>query len=98
MCKKSMCVKEKVTTNDKLERVCVFFVSYANISHMHLRDRKARRGDSVWLCATERERPLAHGQERSDKQGREVKRDVWRKCRHGEERVYVCDIEIPWRL
>ena len=24
MCKKSMCVKEKVTTNDKLERVCVF--------------------------------------------------------------------------
>ena len=25
MCKKSMCVKEKVTTNDKLERECVFF-------------------------------------------------------------------------
>ena len=24
MCKKSMCVKEKVITNDKLERVCVF--------------------------------------------------------------------------
>ena len=24
VCKKSMCVKEKVTTNDKLERVCVF--------------------------------------------------------------------------
>ena len=23
MCKKSMCVKEKVTTSDKLERVCV---------------------------------------------------------------------------
>ena len=23
MCKKSMCVKEKVTTNDKLERDCV---------------------------------------------------------------------------
>ena len=25
MYKKSMCVKEKVTTNDKLERECVFF-------------------------------------------------------------------------
>ena len=24
VCRKSMCVKEKVTTNDKLERVCVF--------------------------------------------------------------------------
>ena len=24
VCKKSMCVKEKGTTNDKLERVCVF--------------------------------------------------------------------------
>ena len=39
----------------------------------------------MWLCATERARPLAHGQEGSDKQGREVERDVRRKCRHGEE-------------
>ena len=45
--KKSMCVKEKVTTNDKLERESVcFFVSYANISRMHLRDGKARQGDT----------------------------------------------------
>ena len=38
---------------------------------------------------------LARGQEGSDKQGREVERDVRRKCRHGEERVYVCHSEIP---
>ena len=40
----------------------------------------------MWLFATERARPLARGQEGSDKQGREVERDVQRKCRHGEER------------
>ena len=49
----------------------------------------------MWLCATERERPLARGQEGSDKQGREVERDVRRKCRHGEERVYVCHKRSP---
>ena len=58
---------------------------------------EARWGDSVWLFGTKRGRPLARGQEGSDKQGREVERDVWRKCRHGEERVYVCHREIPWR-
>ena len=49
----------------------------------------------MWLFATERARPLARGQEGSDKQGREVERDVQRKCRHGEERVYVCHRETP---
>ena len=49
------------------------------------------------MFGTERARPLARGQEGSDKQGREVERDVQRKCRHGEERVYVCHREIPWR-
>jgi hypothetical protein len=57
----------------------------------------------VWLFATERERPLACGQERFGKQGRdEVERDVWRKWRHGEgERVCVCDrdpLGIVWGL
>ena len=42
------------------------------------------------MFTTERARPLARGQEGSDKQGREVEGDVRRKCRHGEERVYVC--------
>jgi hypothetical protein len=62
-------------------------VSYANISRMHLRERK--RGEdihanSVWLFATERKTPIARVQEWSDKQGTEVERDVWRKWRHGE--------------
>ena len=46
-------------------------VSYANISHMHLRQRK-RGEEIVWLLATERERPehvakrgLANKRERS---------------------------------
>ena len=48
----------------------------------------------MWLFGTERARPLARGQEGSAKQGREVERDVRRKYRHGEERVYVCHKEI----
>ena len=37
----------------------------------------------MWLFAIERARPLARGQEGSDKQGREVERDVRRKCDMG---------------
>ena len=50
------CVKETWTTHDKSgEKACVF---YANISHMHLRQR--RQGEvSVWLFGTERARPLS---------------------------------------
>ena len=47
----------------------------------------------MWLFATERVRPLAHGQEGPDKQGRKVERDVRRKCRHGEERECMFMIE-----
>ena len=43
----------------------------------------------MWLFATERARPLARGQEGSDKQGREVERDVRRKCKHGEEMFVI---------
>ena len=71
-------------------------VLYKHITHASL-TAEARWGDSVWLFGTEKGRPLARGEEGSDKQGREVERDVRRKCRHGEERVYVCHREIPWR-
>ena len=44
MCKKSMCVKEKVTTNDKLERVCGFSflmqTYHACISEIEKRDEE----------------------------------------------------------
>ena len=65
------------TTRDKVERKCVCVcVSYANISCMHLWERK-RGGeihkDSVRMFATEIERPLACGQERSGKQGERLR-------------------------
>jgi hypothetical protein len=71
-------------------------VSYANISRMHLRERK--RGEdihvnSVWLFATERKTPIARVQEWSGKQGTEVERDVWRKMEawRGREGVFVIE-------
>ena len=88
------CVKETWTTHGKVEkkRVCLM-----QTYHTCIFDSGSEGEEIVCGCLQQRERPLACGQERSDKQGREVERDVWRKCRHGEERVYVCDREIPWR-
>ena len=52
----------------------------------------------MWLFATERARPLARGQEGSDKQGREVERDVRRKCKGERSReTYGENVDIGRR-
>jgi hypothetical protein len=94
----SVCVKEKKlvcterererTTQDKVERKCVC-VFYANISRMHLWERKQGEEiheDSVRMFATERERPLARGQERSGKQGERLRETYGENGGNGRDR------------
>ncbi len=47
MCKKSMCVKEKVTTNDKLESVCVF--SFLRRTYHACISEIEKRGEEICL-------------------------------------------------